>query len=457
MSLSSANLPTTLWQPFSVELDASGNGSTNLGAPNLGSNWLAYAVVSECPNGQLFAISVSGVVVAHGGTQSPTFAAGSGQTVAITVTGGTANSTLQGVLQGTIQAGNSPQSPESSAGSLTQVSGGTIVVESADVTIEAGQNGVNVSTDAPPVAGPTISMPEGNTSYTDVITPPANATAVGFSVMPVTSSNLVEIQVVDDLTLQTLHTQKQESGELIGFSFTLPLTPSSIANGLEVIITIDSALSVEQAFVYTTWYLGTNSIQPVNYPSQPLYVQGQGAEVIAATDSYPASVNVDQMILGNGAESLNEKSQDAIPIDVVVQGINASGVGMVGSSGSVDQIVKGNQGSGSASIETSETPPQNSVGFSYSASAGGKEEIISGVSAQSIRIRTIFIVADYAGTMSAELQSPENTAIAATGLGSSQSAWSQDFQGYVLPAGDGLYLYTGDAAIVSGTITYDQY
>ena len=452
-------LPTTLWQPFSVALDASGNGSETLGAPTLGTNWQAYVVLSEAPSGQTFRVSVSGVVVAHGGSQCSTFAAGSGQTVQITVTGGTANSTLHGVLQGTILAGNSPSSPESSTGSLVQISGGSIDVTAADVTITAGQNGVNVSTDAPPVAGTTITIPAGSDTVTDTLHPPANATAIGFAFQPIATYTL-QVTVKDALTLVELENFSFPAANTsdIGRSFTIPLTPGMTESGIIVTATAGGTLAVATNVGYTLWYIGTNSIQPVNYPTQPLYVQGQGAEGIDATSPYTQAANLDAVVVGNGAETLNEKSSNAIPIDMVVQGINASGNGKVGISGLVDQIVQGNQGSG-ASVQTVRQAPQLNVVVNSTLAAGGSVTLIAAVSGQSIRLRHVQLQTTASEQIVLRSVASGGTLYWVGNPGTGGTTPDLDFEGFALAVDTALVLQNvGSGAVtVTGRVTADQY
>ena len=446
---------TNLWIPFQIQLDSTGSGEYEVGAPALGENWQAFCTLNPAPSGQSQTISVSGQVVASGARQSGPFAAGSGQGVTVAVAGGTASSAVAGVLQGAILQGTAAQAALPGNGNLFEISGGVVDVTGSSVTIQAGQNGVNVSTDAPPVAGPTIDMPSGETTYTQTITPPSNATAVGFSCLPLSGGNQLGVEVVDPLTGEILHNQQQASGSSVGFSFTLPMTPTALSAGLRVSVTVTTALGTTTPVVYTTWYLGTNSLQPVNYPTQPLYVQGQGAEGIAATDPYTGSLTLDMVIVGNGAEALNEKSEAAIPIDVVVQGINASGNTKVGISGSVDQIVQGIQGSGT-SVQTVRQPPQHTLTIGYTSTAGGIETLLSGTIGKSIRIRQVHLSTTAGTPFEADLQSPSGTSFTKSAV-SATLPWDQPFEGYILPAGEGLYLYTSAAATILGTITYDLY
>ena len=124
-----------LWVPFALTLDSTGAGSANLGAPSLGENWLGFVTLNSAPAGQVCTITVGGSVVASGGRQTGAFAAGSGQAVTLQVSGGTASAQLAGVLQGTIAQGVVAGAPLPSAGSLVEISGGTVTVDDVGGTV----------------------------------------------------------------------------------------------------------------------------------------------------------------------------------------------------------------------------------------------------------------------------------------------------------------------------------
>ena len=158
-------MATNLWLPFQVQLDASGNGTAEVGAPALGFNWQAFVTFGTAPSGQSFTVSVLGQVVASGGRQSGPFAAGSGNTVTVTVSGGPASSTVNGVVQGAINQGVAAQAPLPSSGSIIEIAAGTIDATitgpvdanitnaslgiTGPVTIQQGQVGTNVLTELP--------------------------------------------------------------------------------------------------------------------------------------------------------------------------------------------------------------------------------------------------------------------------------------------------------------------
>ncbi len=177
-------MATNLWAPFQVQLDASGNGTEEVGTPALGFNWQGFVTFGSAQAGQSFTVSVSGQVVAYGGRQSGAFAAGSGQTVTVTVTGGPASSTVNGVVQGVINEGNAASASLPTSGSLIEVSGGTVNILGGSITIQAGQNGVNVSTDAPAVSLGAVEIPSLGNSGSLAVSPSASATGLRLFVVP---------------------------------------------------------------------------------------------------------------------------------------------------------------------------------------------------------------------------------------------------------------------------------
>ena len=149
-------MATNLWLPFSLQLDAGGNGTAEVGAPAMGYNWQAFVTFGTAPSGQSFTVSVLGQVVASGGRQSGPFAAGSGNTVTVTVSGGPASTTVNGVVQGAINQGVAAQAPLPSSGSLIEIAAGTI-----DATI-TGPVDANITNATLPVSG-TIDLAPGTT------------------------------------------------------------------------------------------------------------------------------------------------------------------------------------------------------------------------------------------------------------------------------------------------------
>ena len=425
---------TNLWIPFQIQLDSSGSGELEVGAPAMGYNWQAFCTLNPAPSGQSQTISVSGQVVASGARQSGPFAAGSGQGVTVAIAGGTASSKVAGVLQGAILPGVAAQAPLPGNGNLFEISGGVIDVTGSSVIIEAGQNGVNVSTDAPPVAGPTITIPAGQSSVTDTLHPPSNATAIGFAFEPLGSLTLT-VQVQDALTLVYLEDFTFAAGGSTGRSFTIPLTPGMTESGIIVTAIANGTVVVDTTVGYSLWYIGTNSIQPVNLPTQPLYVQGPEAQ---AQDANNSVVFADQIIAGYYAAQRQKGFAGALYPDVTVEGVQGSG----------------------ASVQTVRQAPQNAGGLTpFVVSAGGSYEIIVGVAGQSIRLRRVQLSSSVATQINLREDSGTGAILWSCYQGFAGLSPDIDFEGWALPAGAGLYISNNGASAtaISGRITYDQY
>lgn len=453
-------MTTNLWLPFQVQLDASGNGTAEVGAPSLGYNWQAFSTLNPAPSGQTQLVSVSGQVVASGGRQSGPFAAGSMQGVTVAISGGAAGGSVSGVLQGSIQQGTAAQATLPAVGSLIEISGGVIDVSGSQVVITGGQGGnVNVSTDAPPVEGPTLSIAAGASSASYTLHPPPNATAIGLALVPIPTYTL-QVAVQDALTLVELaNISFPAAGPgVTGRSLTLPLTPGMTDSGIVVTAQAGATLAAAVNFGYSLWYLGTNSFQPVNLPTDPLFTQGQGAAGIAGSAAYPAA-SLDVATMGLGASVLNSKSQNAIPLDAIVQGLNASGAAAVGLAGTVDMVVRGNQGSSLVSVQTSKEAPYSPGAIAPAiVAAGGTATLVAAVAGKSIRVRKMQLSSSVA-TQIELLDSATGNAFWTCYQGLAGVFPDIDFEGWPLPSGASLELKNlgGNATAISGHIAYDLY
>ena len=368
---------TPLWTPFSVTLDGTGAGSFSFGAPPLGYSWQGYITLGDQASGQSFKVTVAGSVLAWGSTQSGLFNAGSGQTVDIAISGGPASTEISGVLAGTIY--NSSQAPQVPAaqGSLVQISGGNITLQASDVTISAGQNGVNVSVNQPPVALGSIQDSGGGTTAT----------------------------------------------------FTLPEGTHSIGLGVGGAATDLSVYGTTSGILYVP-VLPVGSTIPEGYYVVP--ISGSTDTQVSVTYKVQAGTNTCYV-----SAILDTQAVDTWP-------------GLI-----ADKVV-GTQGASGASVQTVPEAPQYSIKVGYASTAGGTETLISGVAGKSIRIRAVALSSTGTGANELDLQSPSGTPFGSHNVQVGTN-WDQDFQGYALPAGDGLYLYTTAAATILGAITYDVY
>ena len=424
---------TNLWIPFQIQLDSSGSGELEVGAPAMGYNWQAFCTLNPAPSGQSQTISVSGQVVASGARQSGPFAAGSGQGVTVAIAGGTASSKVAGVLQGAILPGVAAQAPLPGNGNLFEISGGVIDVTGSSVTIQAGQNGVDVSTDAPPVVGPNITIAAGQSSVKETLHPPSNATAIGFAFEPIGSFTL-NIQVQDALTLVYLEDFTFAAGGSTGRSFTIPLTPGMTESGIIVTATADGTVVVDTTVGYSLWYIGTNSIQPVNYPTQPLYVQGPEAQ---SQDANNSVVFADQIIAGYYAAQVQKGAAGPAYPDAAVMGYQGSG----------------------GSVQTVKQAPQLDVVVNSTLAASGSTTLIAGVAGKSIRLRRVQLSTSAAEQIVLRSVSGGGTLFWVGPSGAQVNTPDMDFEGWSLGADVPLVLQNvGSASVsVTGRITADQY
>ena len=399
-------MATNLWQPFSLQLDAGGNGTAEVGAPALGFNWAAFITMGTAPAGQTFTVSVSGQVVASGGRQSGAFAAGSGQVVTVTVSGGTASSTVNGVVQGSINQGVAPSAPMPSSGSLIEVSGGVVDVTGSKVTIQAGQGGVNVSTDTPPqAASSNLTVAAGASTGTVTLTPPASAT--GFVLVTVPNGTSQPAFKATGQTSLNVYAAVDfgtaGSGTIVGV-----VEGAMEAITFEVSGYTNSSSNPETA-AFIAWLFGSGVQQVVNEVTQPLYVQGPFS-------TYPT-----------------------------------------GELAKLDMIVGGSSGPSLYAVRTIPDPPQICQAFNVSLAAGATLTLIAGSGIELVRVRRFQVSTNGAAQVSLE---DSNGSVLWIGQGAAAAIFPDlDFQGCALATGDGLVLKNAGTttAIFNGRVTADQY
>lgn len=363
-------MAVNLWVPFTVSLDASGNGTQGVGAPSMGQNWQGYITFAQAPSGQSFTVSVSGQTVAYGNRQSGPFAAGSGQMVTVTVSGGPAGTTVNGVVQGVINQGVAAQAALPASGSLIEVSGGTVNIEGGKITIEAGQNGVNVSTDTPPVPeGPLV----GNGAFAASVTatPPAGATG----------ALIVLYTAAADLTVQSITAVGQTSGAnyagnnlgALAITSAVPVyvrVPGSF-EAIDFAINTKTGTSSGVDYAQLVWLFNSDLPNITNDLSTPANVRGAQATLLA--NEVGAPTNVDQIVVGTEAAAVMTGPAGTIPAHA-------------------DQVVQGYQGQSGASVQTVLEAPANYVAGSIaSLAAGGSETIIAAVAGKTIRLRDVYV------------------------------------------------------------------
>ena len=292
---------TNLWIPFQIQLDSSGSGEQEVGAPALGQNWQAFATLNPAPAGQSQTISVSGQVVASGARQSGPFAAGSGQGVTVTIAGGTASSAVAGVLQGAILPGTAAQAPLPGNGNLFEISGGVIdatitgpvdanitnaslSVTGSSVIIESGQTGLNVSTDSPPQpASSNLVVPASSAADSFQVTPPAGAT--GFVLITVPNSTSNPTFTVSGVTSLNVYAEVtylvNASGTIVG------VIEGNVEPLLFQVSGWDNSGTSPATAAFVSWLFGSGVQQVQNDIYQPLFVRGVQGSSRTAIDTSP--------------------------------------------------------------------------------------------------------------------------------------------------------------------------
>ena len=379
---------TPLWTPFSVTLDGTGAGSFSFGAPPLGYSWQGYITLGDQASGQNFKVTVAGSVLAWGSTQSGLFNAGSGQTVDIAISGGPASAEISGVLAGTIY--NSSQAPQVPAaqGSLVQISGGNITLQASDVTISAGQNGVNVSTDTPPLLAGNLTIQPTKDSDSVILTPPPNCLGVQIVGYPAGNGDpIYNAEGVSSTNKYLTVAPGVNKGGVWSFLFdgdeeNIQFTVTGWTN--------QGSLVAEAAAIY--WLLSPSVVAVQNNQFQPLYT-----------------------------------------------------IGVQGASG--------------ASVQTVPEAPQGVVSVGTNLTSTGVETIIAGVAGESVRLRKGILWSNTNTTGTWSLVTTSGVDLV-TVVGSQTGILPLDFEGYPLPAGEGVELAgntLGTTVWISGYLLFDQF
>lgn len=415
---------TSLWQPFTIALDGSGNGSQEVGAPTLGYNWSGWVVMGAATAGQKVSVQVSGQVVAWGSSQTGPFAAGSGQMVTVTVTGGAPNSQLSGVLQGAVATGNLPQLPPGAgSGTLVDIASGTVTVDAANVTITGGQGGaVNVSTDAPPVQlGKVTVAPAGSTGSLNV-SPSSSATGLLCFLIPTGNGSPTLTITGESGYIYFNKTFAVNTGGPVAVA-----VPANEDNPITVSVSgWTNQGSVTANAVIVSELDGSGIQNVVNNPLLPLTIQG--IEAIAA---------------GGGS-------------DVLVRGEYAQSLGYA----FIDMMVSGYQGASSRSVQTIREPPQLQASFGQSVSTSPTTIVLdAGASGQTIRLRRfIASTTETTAPYEIDLQDTDGNVYGKFHCVGTKDA-EFDYEGLPLIAsgvGVRVVIYATSGAWI-GTLTYDKY
>ena len=311
------------------------------------------------------------------------------------------------------------------------------------VSISAGQNGVNVSTDSPPVLWKTLVSTLNATSIAGGSNTPTNALAFEISV------DGPNLNTVASGLQYTLSVTNSYTGEVVAQSPQLPTdqgttlyviaTPEMVTNGLEWLLQLVGghfSLGGEQVGS-VGYYLSPNVIFPSNTVDQPLYDRGPIAQGLAGAGS--ALVDVDQVVSGQWAAQVagGGSTYPAWP----------------------DVAVMGTAGASKQALKTSPEAPQLNIVVNTTLASGGSVTLIPSIAGESIRLRRM------------QLQTSTNNQIVLRSVagggelfwvgtpGAGGSTPDLDFEGWALPPNIPLVLQNvgGSGVSITGRITADQY
>ena len=343
---------------------------------------------------------------------------------------GVSGGTVVGIA-GTVDIGNTPSVTIDTSGGAVPITGtitgsvsidtsggavpisGTVSISditAGSITIVGGQGGVNVSTDSPPVAGPSLSCVSGQSSATDTQIAPANATALSLSIpVPnaVPDTDVYSVVVSDVLTGEVLAQADNQTGGLGTLIWcSLPLSASVEGYTTTVSVQGGGKFSSSEVIAKRAYYLGTTVIQTLNNPQQGLSIQGTS--------------------LGGGA----------LPIPVLIQG---------------------DQGAGAA---VAVVPESQSVGIlGVGAQANTVYEILAplGSGAGNLHLHEVTISSGASGTVEYDLLTSSTAGSGVIGkflLNQYKLNVTHDFGGLDLGPDQGLYVSASGTAVLLVTASY---
>ena len=268
------------------------------------------------------------------------------------------------------------------------VSGGNITLQASDVTISAGQNGVNVSTDTPPVLAGNLTIQPTKDSDSVILTPPPNCLGVQIVGYPAGNGDpIYNAEGVSSTNKYLTVAPGVNKGGVWSFLFdgdeeNIQFTVTGWTN--------QGSLVAEAAAIY--WLLSPSVVAVQNNQFQPLYTIGV-------------------------------------------------------------------QGASSASVQTVPEAPQGEVSVGTNLTSTGVVSIIAGVAGESVRLRKgiLWSNTNTTGTWSLVTTSGVNLV---TVVGSQTGILPLDFEGYPLPAGEGVDLVgntLGTTVWISGYLLFDQF
>lgn len=264
---------------------------------------------------------------------------------------------------------------------------GTVDV-TGPVTISAGQNGVNVSTDTPPVLAGNLTIQPTLDSDSVILTPPPNCLGVQIVGYPAGNGDpIYNAEGVSSTNKYLTVAPGVNKGGVWSFLFdgdeeNIQFTVTGWTN--------QGSLVAEAAAIY--WLLSPSVVAVQNNQFQPLYTIGV-------------------------------------------------------------------QGASSASVQTVPEAPQGEVSVGTNLTSTGVVSIIAGVAGESVRLRKgiLWSNTNTTGTWSLVTTSGVNLV---TVVGSQTGILPLDFEGYPLPAGEGVELAgntLGTTVWISGYLLFDQF
>lgn len=289
------------------------------------------------------------------------------------------------------------------------------------------------------VVGDQLSVVSGDGSATATFIAPANANAAGFGIKAAgvpTGGTLYGVTIVEVFTGEIL-AEALEVPVGQGKLLRVGLTPACTVSGIKVTLTlVDGTFTSSEVVGQIGWYLGPAVAAVVNSADEPLYTEGPLAAATAQAGGL--EVQVDQLVAGQWAAQVTDggATYPAHP----------------------DMAVMGHLGNDGKSVQTAPDPPQHCWAYSATSPAAS---FIAGVAGKSIRLRKAQLQFTASGAFDVAVQSSSTSVTVINTFPQStitnESAMFCDWDGFPLPAGEGLSLEGTSNVRMSGYITYDLY
>ena len=398
--------PTPLFTPFTMEINAEGSGSANLGSPPLGFNWQGMVTLATQIAGQQVSVKVGPSVTAYGGQQSGSFSAGSGQQITVTVTGGTPSTQLNGLLQGTIYPGNQAQPPQlQPLGDLIQISAGVVYIEpgsnpidvTGSVTITGGTITVEPGASPIDISG-TVDIASGQT----VIVEPGSDPLVTSGTVEISSGSVTIVEGQGGQTPVQTSQPPVEEGTVTATTSGVT-TAIALPNGTHSVGLLVEGPLANLALVGATsgvYYLGSTTLTP--FPT--------GSYMIPVNSGVDTTVNV---VASSRSGSVTIAVAAILDTEaVVVQNALATPLFTKPSAGYFGPIAQ--------STNVLNSPPQFSALISVNLTVGATTTIVPAIANTSVRMRSAHM--STSGTTEWGFQTTPYTAPAVTLVGTAAAS-----------------------------------